>query len=451
MITARLLAYQILLHLDQKPSQPDRLIRTLMGRHSGLDARDRALLTELVYGTLRWQGRLDWHIAQLSRVPGGKIQPGIRILLRMGIYQLLFLERVPAHAAIDEAVKMTKCLHRAHLAGFVNGILREAARRENRWDWPSPEDDPVEHLAVTTSHPPWFVGRMTRELGLEGARMFCEANNGVAPLTIRVNRAKAEPAQVMDWLKAHGVHAEPSPYLEDAVRLRGIRSDLSRLAIHVEGWAQAQDEASQLIGNLVSPRGGERILDLCAGFGGKTTHIAALMKNHGEIVAVDASAWKLEELQRNAARQGITGITTAPGDLMHLDPGRIGLFHRVLLDAPCTGFGTLRRNPDIKWRRHPKDPYRFSQIQRQYLEKAADLVREGGVLVYATCSVFREENEDVADAFTEAHPGWTPERAEDFLPNTCRSMTDRGFFRSWPHLHGVDGFFGARWRKERSS
>ncbi len=447
MITARLLAYQILLHLDQKPSQPDRLIRSLMGRHSGLDVRDRALLTELVYGTLRWQGRLDWHIDQLSRVKPAKIQPGIRIILRLGLYQILFLERVPVHAAINEAVKITKSLHPAHLVGYVNGILREAARRENRWDYPQVGEDAVLHLSVMTSHPPWFVRRFLPELGFDEMLQLCDADNTVAPLTVRVNTVKAEPEQAIDWLKEHGYQVERSPYLEDALRIHGIRSDLSRLPIYEDGWLQVQDEASQIIGRLLSPREGERVLDLCAGFGGKTTHIGALMRNMGEIVAVDASAWKLEELKRNGSRQGVGPVITVSGDLMDLSPRKLGKFDRVLLDAPCTGSGTLRRNPDIKWRRHPKDPYRFSQVQRQYIEKAAELVREGGVLVYATCSLFGEENEAVADHFTGLHPDWMREHAGSYLPASCRSMIQGDYYRSWPHRHGIDGFFGARWKR----
>ncbi len=436
-----------LLHLQQKPSQPDRLIRALMDRHSGMQGRDRALLTELVYGTLRWQARLDWHIDQLSRVPAKKIKPAIRIILRLGLYQLLFLERVPVHAAIDEAVKTAKSFHPAHLAGFVNGILREAARRGDRWELPSAQADPVLHLSIVTSHPAWFVGRLLQDLDFAQARSICEANNRVAPLTIRVNRLKTDAGRALERLRTHGLSVEPSPCLEDALRIRGMRSDPSRLPAFEEGWLQVQDEASQLIGRLVSPRPGERVLDLCAGFGGKTTHMAALMEDRGRVVAVDSSAWKLEELRKNAARQGIRCIETLAGDLMHLSVAETGRFDRVLLDAPCTGFGTLRRNPDIKWRRHPKDPYRFSQLQKQYLQKAAEFVGDGGVLVYATCSVFHEENEAVAEHFTAAHPSWVPEPARDFLPECCRNMTQGAYFKSRPDLHDTDGFFGVRWRR----
>jgi 16S rRNA (cytosine967-C5)-methyltransferase len=451
MITARLLAYQILLHLDQKPSHPDRLIRAIINRHSGMDVRDRALLTELVYGTLRWQGRLDWHIDQLSRVKPEKIQAGIRIILRLGLYQILFLERVPVHAAINEAVKMTKSSYPSYLFGYVNGILREATRRENRWEWPAVDKDPVKHLSITASHPDWFVRRFLSEMGYDELRRLCDANNAVAPLTVRVNHLKTEPSPLVEWLETNGYKVEASPYLVDALRLIGIRSDISKLPVYGDGWIQVQDEASQLIGYLLSPQPGERVLDLCAGFGGKSTHIASLMGNNGHIVSVDTSAWKLEELKQNGLRQGIEVLEPVAGDLTALSPDELGLFDRVLLDAPCTGFGSLRRNPDIKWRRHPKDPYRFSQLQKQYLAKAAEFVREGGVLVYATCSVFPEENEVVADNFTETHLQWVRECAADFLPESCRSMAQGDYFRSWPHRHGIDGFFGARWRKSQNS
>jgi 16S rRNA (cytosine967-C5)-methyltransferase len=418
----------------------------MISRHSALDVRDRALLTELVYGTLRWQARLDWHIDQLSRVKAGKIQPGVRIILRLGLYQVLFLERIPVHAAINEAVKIAKSFYPAYLAGFVNGVLREAARRENRWEWPDAEKDAVGHLSLSTSHPVWFLRRLLPELGIEELRRLCDANNTVAPLTLRVNRLKVDSSRVLSWLEANGYDVGPSPCLHDALRLSGIRSDISGLPIFVDGWIQVQDEASQLISLLVSPRPGERVLDLCAGFGGKSTHIGMLMGNKGRIVSVDSAAWKLEDLRQNASRQGIECIDTLAGDLTTLSPDELGLFDRVLLDAPCTGFGSLRRNPDIKWRRHPKDPYRFSQLQKQYLDRASMFVRNGGVLVYATCSVFPEENEDVADHFTETHPGWIREPAVDFLPESCRTMTHGDYFRSWPHRDGIDGFFGARWR-----
>jgi len=448
MIGARTLAYQVLLHLEQKASHPDRMIRVLLARHSLLEERERALLTELVYGVLRWQGRLDWHIDALSRTRPGKIAPGIRVLLRMALYQIFFLDRIPPHAAVNEAVKTAKSSFPKHMVGFVNGILREALRREDRWDWPSQESHPAHYLAVTTSHPLWFAQRCLQEMGWEETLAFCHASNEVAPLVVRVNPLCAKDEDVLRELGQEGIQGELSPIVEGALRMRGLRQDLTNLKVFREGWIQAQDEASQMVSHLVSPRPGERVLDLCAGFGGKSTHLAQLMANEGEIVAVDDAAWKLESLGENAKRQSVSIISTVARDVLELTAHETGTFDRVLLDAPCSGFGALRRKPDIKWRRHPKDPYRFSRMQKQLLQRASTFVKEGGVLVYATCTVFREENEVVVEEFTSENSQFHLENAAPFLACCRGDFTQGAFLRTWPHRHGVDGFFGARWRRE---
>ncbi len=447
MINARALAYQTLLHLEQKATHPDRMIRALLARHSLLEERERALLTELVYGVLRWQGRLDWHMDALSRTRPGKIAPGIRVLLRIALYQIFFLDRVPPHAAVNEAVKTAKASFPKHLAGFVNGILREALRREGRWDWPSRESHPAEYLSVTTSHPLWFTRRSLQEVGWEETLAFCRASNEVAPLVVRVNPLCATEEEVLRELGQEGVHGELSLVLKGALRIRGLRQDLTGLKVFRKGWIQAQDEASQMISRLLSPQPGERVLDLCAGFGGKSTHLAQLMANEGEIVAVDDAAWKLESLRENAERQGVRIIAPLARDVLELTPEETGTFDRVLLDAPCSGFGALRRKPDIKWRRHPKDPYRFSQLQQQLLQRASAFVRKGGVLVYATCTVFREENEGVVEGFTRENARFQLEDAALFLEDRCRGFTRAFFLETRPHHHDVDGFFGGRWKR----
>ncbi|GKT08211.1 16S rRNA (cytosine(967)-C(5))-methyltransferase RsmB [Desulforhabdus sp. TSK] len=447
MINARSLAYQILLHLNRKAAHPDRLIRAMLERHSRLEERDRALLTEMVYGVLRWQGRLDWHIDQLSRVSAKKIAPEIRILLRLALYQILILDRIPPHAAVNETVNLAKATQPPHVVGFVNALLREALRRGADWNWPSEEEDPAGRLAVMTSYPPWFIQKCLKELGADETSMLCRASNTIAPMTLRVNTLRTSASEVLQWLRGRDMDAEPSPYLPDAVRITALRQDISRLPIFQEGWIQVQDEASQLISHLAAPQPGERILDLCAGFGGKSTHLGILMGNVGEVLAVDHSPWKLEELRQNAARQGVGIVKILAGDVLELKPEAIGTFDRVLLDAPCSGFGALRRKPDIKWTRHLKDPYRFSQLQKSLLAHASRFVKEGGVMVYATCTFFREEDEGVAEDFSAAHPGWDVQPAGSCLPEGAQSMVEGVFFKSWPHRHGTDGFFGARWRR----
>ncbi len=225
--------------------------------------------------------------------------------------------------------------------------------------------------------------------------------------------------------------------------------DIAGLPIFKDGWVQVQDEASQLIIHLLDPGPGERVLDLTAGLGGKTTHIGMFMGNEGEILAVDNTAWKLEELKDNARRQGVTVVKTLTSDAMDVTAATAGTFDRVLVDAPCSGFGSIRRNPDIKWRRHPKDPYRFFTLQKELLEHAALLVKEGGRLVYATCTIFRDEDENVVEYFADGHPDWEVVPAVDLLPESCRSMAEGEYFKSWPHRHGIDGFFGVHLRRKR--
>lgn len=449
MITVRSLAYQILLQLDRTPAHPDRLLRAVFDRHGGLGDRDRALLTELVYGTVRWQRRLDWHIDQLSRVAPAKIQPEIRILLRLGLYQVLLLDRVPNHAALDETIKVAKQAQPPHLVGFVNGILRAAVRRGSDWDWPDPQRHPAEALAIRHSHPDWLLDRLLKTMDRAEVEALCAANNQVAPLDLRVNTLKTSPSELLAALRALGLDATPSPWLAGALRISSPRRDLVATDLYGRGWFQIQDEAAQFVAIILAPEPGERVLDLCAGVGGKTLHCAALMENRGELTALDQAAWKLQQLDQAAERCGVAMVRTLTADLLALDPDQRGLFDRVLLDAPCTGFGVLRRNPDIKWRRNRKDPYRFARTQQRLLDQAARLVRPGGTLVYATCSIFEEENEAVADAFS-TQPDWQPVPIADTLPEPARSLASGPYFRSWPHRHGIDGFFAARWLRAPS-
>ncbi len=465
MVTSRILAYHILLHLEQKAPHPDRLIRTTLERHSRLEERDRALLTEIVYGVVRWRGRLDWHIDQLSKTRPDRISPEVRVLLRLALYQILFLDRIPDHAAVNDAVEIAKSSQPPHVIRFINGLLREAARRGARtepagqeeggsgfpawtnWKWPDAQKDPAAYLAVLTSNPPWLASRMIAEIGLEEAGLFFEAGNRIAPAVFRVNTLRASREETLSMLKEEGIEAAPSHLLEGAIRVKTPRRDMTGTAAFRQGLLQPQDEASQIVSLLLAPRPGERVLDLCCGMGVKSAHIAILMQNQGEVTGVDTSAWKLDEAQKNAHRQGITITRTLAEDVLALDPGAIGLFDRVLLDAPCTGLGAVRRKPDIKWRRHVKDSYRLSLLQKELLSHGARFVKPGGVLVYATCTVLREEDEAVAEHLGTSHPELFLEEAVELLPTLCRHMASGPYFRSWPHKHDTDGFFSARWRR----
>ncbi len=448
MITPRVLAYQILLQIEQKPSHTDRMIRTVLDRHSGLEERDRALLTELVYGVVRWKLRLDFQIDQLSRIKPEKITPEVRVLLRLALYQIFFLDRVPNHAAVNEAVNLAKTSQPEHVVKFINGMLREATRRSDNWELAMAGDDPAKYISVATAHPEWLVRKVAGQIGLEEALLFFEANNHVAPAVFRVNTLKVTRAHVIESLKEEGLDALPSPYLLHAIRITSPRRDVAQTEAFRAGWIQAQDEASQIVTHLLAPVPGERVLDLCSGFGIKSTHLAIFMENEGEVLSVDNSAWKLEELKRSAERQGIGIIQTLVEDILQLESSKTGLFDKVLLDAPCTGFGAIRRNPDIRWNRHIKDPYRMSQLQKELLARAVFFLKPGGSIVYATCTVLSEEDEEVVQHFSGSYPNFQLQNAADYLPQTCFEMISGPYFRSWPHKHDVDGFFAARLKKE---
>jgi 16S rRNA (cytosine967-C5)-methyltransferase len=464
MVTSRILAYQILLHLEQKAPHPDRLIRSTLERHSRIDERDRALLTELVYGVLRWRARLDWHIDQLSKTRPDRISPDVRVLLRLALYQIMFLDRIPDHAAVNDAVEIAKGSCPPHVVRFINGLLREAARRTSgrqasgvcdfpalqapsgNWKWPEQQKDPAHYMALMTSNPVWLVRRLIEEIGAQEARLFFEASNKIAPAAFRINTLKATREEAITCLQKEAIEAEASARLEGAIQVATPRRDMTDTVAFREGFLQPQDEGSQIVSLLVAPKAGERVLDLCSGLGVKSAHMAILMENEGEVLSVDQSAWKLEEARKNAQRQSITIIRTLAQDALALRPEECGLFDRVLLDAPCTGLGTLRRKPDIKWRRHIKDVYRLSQVQKELLEHAARFLKPGGLLVYATCTVFGEENESVAQSLTQ-NSELSVEPAFDRLPPLCREMSSGPYYRCWPHRHAADGFFSALWRR----
>jgi 16S rRNA (cytosine967-C5)-methyltransferase len=382
-----------------------------------------------------------------------KMESSVKILLRLGLYQLFFLDRIPSYAAVNETVKIARATHPRHLVSFVNAILRKASERSpDDWELPDVGIEPVKYLAVMTSHPEWVIEKLLKTMNYDEVAAFCEANNRVAPLVIRVQPGKGMSRdEVISWFKENCpdvTEVSPARYAPLGVIVRGLRSDISETELYKAGIVNVQDEASQLIAYLVNPKPGERVLDLCCGFGVKSAQLASLMGNDGEIIAVDVSAWKLEALEKNMVRLGISIVKPLAGDILELNPEKIGLFDRVLIDAPCTGWGTVRRNPDIKWKTHPRDPWRMGKLQKELLIKAAQFVRPGGTLTYSTCSIFPDENDQVAASFEEAFP-WEEIPAHKLLEKASVKdadvLTDGKFLRTLPHIHEIDGFFGVTW------
>ncbi|MFP3871233.1 MAG: 16S rRNA (cytosine(967)-C(5))-methyltransferase RsmB [Syntrophobacteria bacterium] len=449
-MTPRAVAMHVLMQVARRASFPDALLDIYFKEHPKLDARDRALVTELVYGVLRWQGRLDWIIDQHVKVKPDKIALPVRVLLRLATYQLLFLDRIPPAAAVDEAVELSKVSQPQYIVRFVNGVLRTVARKREILKKADQQGDRAERLARRHSYPVWLVRRWLAEMGEEETEAFCAASNQIAPISIRANTLKTSPGALAAALRGIGFSLESGTWAPEALRLRGIRTDLSCLLPYQRGEFQVQDEASQLVGHLVDPKPGQRVLDACAGMGVKTTHLAQLMENRGVIRAVDRQGWKLNRLTENARRLQISCIEPLEADVLDLEScGGQDQFDRILLDAPCTGLGVLRRNPDIKWKVKPKDFYRLHLLQKQMLSRLAPLLRAGGALVYATCTVSAEENEATVRAFLSEHPDFYPDSASLRVAGMCEDgLGQAGMLRTLPHRHGIDGFFAVRLRRK---
>jgi 16S rRNA (cytosine967-C5)-methyltransferase len=444
---ARALAHAVLVRVETTEAFADALLARRLAE-APLAQADQALATRLVYGTLAWQGRLDYHLAQLVRAPLASLDPAVRAALRLGLYQLLFLDRVPAHAAVDTSVRLVA--RRRGAAGLVNAVLRRAARA-GRGGLPLPSRrDLLERLAIEWSHPRWLVERWAAEFGLEPLPAMLAANNEPGPIAVRANPARTTRAALAEELTAARIATAPGRVAPDALLIAHAAARLRELAAYREGRLAFQGEASQLVVHLLGVAPGTHVLDACAAPGGKTTYAAALAAPGGRVVALDVSAAGLRRLRAEAARLGVAGVHAVLADARR--PPLAATFNAVLVDAPCSGLGTLRRHPELRWRRRPEDIARLAALQHELLDGVAALVRPGGTLVYAVCTLAREENGDVVAGFLDRHSAFRLEPAGAHLPAAAAAaITPEGFLRTLPARDGVDGFFAARLRRRLDS
>ena len=441
---ARALAVDLLTRVERDRAYASILLDATLAR-GALESKEAALLTELTYGVLRWRGTLDWWFEVVGRRQMADLPVRLRQILRVGAYQLRFLDRIPAYAAVSEAVTLAKGPggHQGW-ASLANALLRRLAERRDAL--PVPEtDDVAERLALRFSHPAWLVRRWLARFGEAEATALLQADQAPAPTVLVVNRLRTDPAAVARDLAAAGVASEMSPLLPEALRVREggrLRHD----PLVAEGHVQVMDEGSALVVALLDPRPGETVLDACAGGGNKTTRMAALMGNAGRIVALDVSDRARRRLCEACARLGAAIVEAKAGDAReasrHVPEGA----DRVLVDAPCTGLGTLRRHPEIRWRVPEADLARLAALQGALLRGAAQAVRPGGCLVYAVCSTEPEEGEAVAEAFARASPAFLEEVPAGFPAQSCTRLPAGGF-RTFPHRQGCDGFYFIRWRR----
>lgn len=437
-IPVRVSALRILVRVDRGGAFADILLDR--AQRGLADRRDRALLTELVMGTLRWRGTLDAALSRCMKLPMEKTEPVARNAMRLGAYQLLFL-RVPERAALHESVEAAKTLRGMRIGGLVNAVLRGLLRTG---DLPSRsrggDPDPVE---IERSVPPSLRAAVADSMGPEEAFAFLADSLLRPPYTIRVNRLRGSREDLRSRLADAGMEPAPCRYSPDGLRLGepgGVHSDPGYFA----GEYMVTDEGAQLIAPLLAPVAGETLLDACASPGGKATHLAALSGGGARIVACDLPG-RLRALEETVSRLRAPGLTLRAHDFSRAPlPGPAGRFDKALVDAPCTGIGVIRRNPDAKWRFSPSDPGRMARLQGRILRNAWEAVRPGGLLVYCTCTLFREENEQVVESFLRERPeavlvrkppaGW---------PGPREAWTRRGFLHLLPHRHGTDGFFAA--------
>ena len=443
----RAVCLDILNRTEEADRLPDKLLTDSFKKYRHLSSLDRAFLTELTYGVLRRQKTLDWVLSRFSKVPLEKIESTLLNILRIGLYQILFLTRTPVSAAVNESVEMAKIIRGQGGAGFVNGVLRSVVRQKEEIVFPKMEDDPALHLSVGQSYPLWLVQRWVKEVGVAEALKLCISNNQIAPLTLRTNTLKMAREHLIRRLIEKGLTPRPTTHSEEGVILDNSppTSDLPLLR---EGNYVIQDEASQMVISILDPKPGERILDACAAPGGKTTHVAQRMDNKGEMLAVDLTQEKLRLIKELCQTLGVKIVRTVKGDASRPMPALENqTFDRILADVPCSGFGTLRRNPDLKWRKGEEDIRRLSVIQASILGNLSQYLNKGGILVYSTCTIFREENEDVVEAFLKNHVNFELDDLTRFVSETNRQFVQNGYFKTFPQGNGMDGFFVARLRK----
>lgn len=441
---ARSAALEILRRVEAEGAYSSLALRAVFDRQTGMPPADRALATDLVYGTLRWRRRIDHALTLHCRRPLHKVEPTLLRILRLGTYQLLFLDRVPPWAAVDQSAALARIIRGARAAGFVNGVLRALAAGRRAIRWPDPARDPVAALGVEHSFPDWLVARWLERFGPERTAALLGACNRPAALWVRVHTLRTDAAELGRLLEASGTRSRPCPWLPQALRLEDP-GRVDALAAHQAGLFHVQDAAAQAVCHLVAPRPGERILDACAAPGGKSATLAQMMRDRGAIVAGDIHPARVGLIEQLTARLGLGCVQTRCGDAAAPAPAGQRAFDRVLVDAPCSALGVIRRHPECKWRVQPEDLVRLAGLQRKLLDAAVAALAPGGTLVYSVCTPTAEEGPALLETWLQDHPGMIPQDPRRDAPASWHRLLDpRGRLATWPDLHEMDAHFAVR-------
>lgn len=399
----------------------------------------------MAYGVQRYRNKLDYLITLFSHRPLKELDPEVLDILRLGLYQLSEMG-TPAHAAVNETVELAK-RYLGKGAGFVNAVMRRACEGLPEVEWPPREDLP-KYLEIVQSHPRWLVDYMIRHFGKEEAEGLCLANNRIPTLTLRVNLARVTREELLEEMHSSGWEGKPSSLFPESIVDAGVPYE-ALLRWLEKGYCMVQDESSMLVSHVVNPREGQLVVDACAAPGGKSTHLAQLGGLGCRVISVDRNRRRLEAMRKLVKRMGTENIEVRAGDASRLKEVIEDQADAVLLDAPCSGLGTLRRNPDLKWKRFPGDIANLSSVQSKLLEGCAEVVRPGGILVYSVCTFTREETEDVLDGFLSGRKDFVLEDLSPLLPPLLAPrVSPRGFLQVMPDDNGMEGMFIARLRRE---
>lgn len=446
-LKARQNALQMLYAIEVEQAYTDVVLRREL-QESQLDRRDRAFITECVYGTVRWQGRIDWLLSQACHRPLSSLTPWIRNALRLGVYQCLWMDRVPQRAAVHTTVELARHFGHRGVSGFVNGVLRTILRNYRTYTLPNEHEDPAAYLAILTSHPQWLVERWLQRYGQERTAALCQANNRVTGITLRTNTLRTTPEALAQRLRAEGLtQVIPSQVSAIGLCVQGT-SRLDSLLSYQQGLFQVQDEGAMLVAPFGHARPQQQWLDACAAPGGKTTYLAQLMEGQGHIVACDIQRGRLRLLQANIRRLGFTNVSVVTADASQGIPFN-RTFDGILVDAPCSGFGVLRRHPDIKWRKTAQDFQALQATQLALLHMLQQSLMPAGVLLYSVCSNEPEETHEVVKAFLAHHPSIRLESLDSEFPKQpLYPSPTAGTLDLTPEQWGTEGVFVARFRRQ---
>ncbi|MDQ0193171.1 16S rRNA (cytosine(967)-C(5))-methyltransferase RsmB [Paenibacillus wynnii] len=440
-LTAREVALDVLVRVDEQGAYSNLLLNSSLQK-SGLSREDAGLATELVYGTISRLITLDFVLEQFVSKGIVKLQPWVRSLLRLSLYQIMYLDRIPSHAAVNEAVNISKKRGHQGISGMVNGVLRSVLRAGDLPVLPENLSE-AKRISLQHSHPLWMVKRWITEYGAEIAEAMCTANNEPPAVSVRVNTTMISPEKLLNEMQEQGLNAlasEVSPY---GIVVKG-GGNMALTSWYRDGYLSIQDESSMLVAEAVAPEPGMKVLDCCAAPGGKTAHMAELMKDEGYVYANDLHLHKAKLISDQAERLGLESIVTGSADAMDLDSTcEHSSFDRILLDAPCSGLGVIRRKPDLKWRKEPEDVASIAALQKGLLESVSKLLKPGGLLVYSTCTTEQAENGDIVTSFLDMNPDFS---AVTFSSSIWGRLQETALARGegiqiLPNHFGSDGFF----------